>query len=98
MVFLMRQRRTDTKAVEAGKEQEKLAQDKFEKHCRDEPRSKYVGNFQAYIWQRWASRWKGAGTGHGQVGRDRACRQAGRRGQVEKAPYGLSEEGRCARM
>ena len=45
LVFLMRQCKADTKAVEAAKKQEKLAQDKSEKHCRDKPRSKYVGNF-----------------------------------------------------
>ena len=45
----MRQHKAELKAVEAAKKQEKLAQDKFDKHCRDRPRSKYVGNFQAYI-------------------------------------------------
>ena len=49
LVFLMRQRKANAKAVQAAKKQGKLAQDKLEKHYRDELRSKYVGNFQAYI-------------------------------------------------
>ena len=49
LVFLIRQHRAETKALEAAKKQEKLAQDKLDKHCRDQPRSKYIGNLQAYI-------------------------------------------------
>ena len=48
LVFLVRQHRTETKAIETAKKQEKLAQDKFDKHCRNQPRSKYIGNFQDY--------------------------------------------------
>ena len=49
-LFLHRQRKSDTKAVETAKNQEMLAQEQFDnKHCRDNPRSKYKENFQAYI-------------------------------------------------
>ena len=48
-LFLHWQRKVDTKDVETAKKQEKLAQDKFDEHCRNNPTSKYKGNFQAYI-------------------------------------------------
>ena len=48
-MFLLREHKARLKAVEADKKQEKLAQDQFEKHCHDFPRSKFARNFQAYI-------------------------------------------------
>ena len=45
------------------------------------------------IWQRWASRREGAGTGRGQVGWDRACGQAGRRGRWRRHPTGEVKRG-----
>ena len=46
---MYRQHKADKKAVEVAIKQEKLAQEQFDKQCRDNPKSKFKGDFQAYM-------------------------------------------------